>query len=404
MSYGDYLNKLHFGSVSSGIQAMKDHEMVSQTNPLELKSLGLDSDIDKLTGQLADVQDATDPATTIDNAVSGVGGAIESMAMMKKLYGKIKDAKSKLTGKSKEKSQTDEDNEDTDGGKAKTSEDDVGDSVGDGTGDSVSAAPKSQPQEIEMRNFGETKSDVPDGDNPDEFAYSSDNPGVPQQSRGGQDIEMQDMSKSGDSAPSETSAPSDAPAPSRGGQEIEMQDLSKQPEPTGDHNPEIAQNDPATADRQLEDDVGDLTTEEQSATKTLNSDTSALEEATDGIADAAGDAGEAAGEAAGEIGADVAEDAGEAALEAGGAALDATGIGAVVGIFLQIGGIALAAVQGSEDASTKSTDETAIQNNITADQNKINQIKQQELNIKSQIAQQHFTGANVVPGMSSTTF
>ena len=63
----------------------------------------------------------------------------------------------------------------------------------------------------------------------------------------------------------------------------------------------------------------------------------------------------------------------------------------------------LGAISGSEDASTKTTDETAIQNSITADQNKINQIKQQELNIKSQIAQQHFTGANIVPNISSTT-
>ena len=30
---------------------------------------------------------------------------------------------------------------------------------------------------------GETKSDVPDGDNPNEFAYSSDKPGVAQPNR-----------------------------------------------------------------------------------------------------------------------------------------------------------------------------------------------------------------------------
>ena len=30
------------------------------------------------------------------------------------------------------------------------------------------------------KDGGETKSEVPDGDDPNEFAYSSDNPGVPQ--------------------------------------------------------------------------------------------------------------------------------------------------------------------------------------------------------------------------------
>ena len=110
MSYADYTQKLHFGSVSDGIQAMKDHEIASQTNPLDMKSLGFDSDIDKLTGQLASVQDATDPATTVENAVSGAGGAIEGMATMKKLYSKFKDMKSKagekfneLKGKAQDK-------------------------------------------------------------------------------------------------------------------------------------------------------------------------------------------------------------------------------------------------------------------------------------------------------------
>ena len=89
--------------------------------------------------------------------------------------------------------------------------------------------------------------------------------------------------------------------------------------------------------------------------------------------------------------------------EEAGTELDATGIGAVVGIVLNVGDLILSAVSGSEDASTKSVDETSIENSISVDQNKINQIKQQELNIKSQIAQQHYTGANIVPNISSTT-
>ena len=174
---------------------------------------------------------------------------------------------------------------------------------------------------------------------------------------------------------------------------------------TGDHNPEIAQNDPATAGRELELDMDNLDSEAQSATKTLSSDTSALADAAEGLGEAggaAGEAGAAAGEA-GDVAADVAEGAAEAGMEAAGSALDATGIGAIVGIALNVGGLVLGAVTGSEDASTKSTDETSIQNSIAADQSKINDIKQQELNIKSQIAQQHFTGANIVPNISSTT-
>ena len=98
--YGDYLNKLHFGSVSDGSQAMKDHEIASQTNSLDMKPLGLDSDIDTLTGKLMDVQDSTDPATTIENAVSEGGAAIEGMATTtKKLYSKYKDMKTKAGDK-----------------------------------------------------------------------------------------------------------------------------------------------------------------------------------------------------------------------------------------------------------------------------------------------------------------
>ena len=51
---------------------------------------------------MADIQDSTDPATTIENTVSEAGGAIESMATMKKLYSKFKDMKTKLKGKANE--------------------------------------------------------------------------------------------------------------------------------------------------------------------------------------------------------------------------------------------------------------------------------------------------------------
>ena len=434
MSYGDYLNKLHFGSVSDGIQAMKDHEMVSQTNPMEMKQLGLDSDIDKLTGQLADVQNSTDPATTVESAVSEAGGVIDSFATMKKLYGKFKDLKGKAQDKVSELKGKAQDKMDELKGKAQDKLDEANDKLSG------------------SKDGGETKSAEPDGENPDEFAYSSDKPGVmqPNKAQRGETDDLTDEQQqvlddfenglpqeemdAMDAAPSELNQvgstglpqsrvnvqdsggdtmPSSEPYGSGEGS-IEMQTFSSNvPDDvpsgftgTGDYNLEIAENDPTTAGRELETDMDNLSSEADSATKTLASDTGKLDDAIEANAGEAGEAGEAAGEAgeeAGEIGEEVGVDAAEAGLEAGGAALDATGIGAVVGVLMQVGGFVLGAVTGSEDSSTKSTDETAIQNSITADQNKINQIKQQELNIKSQIAQQHFTGANIVPNISSTT-
>ena len=410
--YSDYLNKLHFGSVSDGIQAMKQNAVVSQTNELDMKSLGLDSDIDKLTGKLADIQDSTDPATTIENAVSEGGAAIEGMATMKKLYSKFKDMKTKLKGKADE---------------VKSKAQDKVDEIKSDAQDKVDEA---NDQLSGSKDGGETKSAEPDGENPDEFAYSSDNPGVPQPNKAqrGETDADDDVADADDDivdGPSElndvtytdlppsTSTVSENELgsgtytnsePSGTGEgSIEMTELNKQPEVTGDHNPEIAESD-QSADRQLETDLDNLNDEATDANKTLSNDTGKLDDAIkDADPDAEdGDIGDI-GDEAGEIGADVAEDTAEVGLETAGAALDATGIGSIVGIVLGIGGMVLGAVTGSEDSATKSTDETSIQNSITADQNKINQIKQQELNIKSQIAQQHFTGANIVPGMSSTT-
>ena len=431
MSYGDYLNKLHFGSVSDGIQAMKDHEIAGQTNSLELKSLGLDSDIDKLTGKLADVQDATDPATTIESAVSGAGGAIESMATMKKLYSKFKDMKGKLKGKAEELKGKAQDKMDELKGKAQDKMDEANDKLSG------------------SKDGGETKSAEPDGENPDEFAYSSDNPGVPQANKAqrGETEDFNDEQQqvlddfenglpqeemdAMDAAPSEFSQvtsrglpqsrvnvqdsdsgatmPSSEPYGSGEGS-IEMQTFSSNvPDDvpsgftgTGDYNPEIAENDPATAGRELETDMDNLSNEATSVNKTLTSDTTKLDNAIKQNAEADGEGGNGGDDDA-EIDAGDVEDEVAAGAEEAGFELDATGVGAAIGIFLNVGGLVLGAISGSEDASTKTTDETAIQNSITADQNKINQIKQQELNIKSQIAQQHFTGANIVPNISSTT-
>ena len=447
--YGDYLNKLHFGSVSDGIQAMKDHEIASQTNSLDMKSLGLDSDIDTLTGKLMDVQDSTDPATTIESAVSGAGGAIEGMATMKKLYSKFKDMKSKAGDKINELKGKAQDKFDELKGKAQDKVDDLKSQAEDGSNDleeRLNALKEGGSEDLPQPEDGAGSGGAADGE-PSEFmdALNNDDFGTmrrllnqPDESAGSGGAAEEDIAAddddlvdgpselnnvtSTDLPPSTTTVPegelgsgtftnTEPSGTGEGGIEMETfssnvpDDVPSGFTGTGDHNVEIAQNDPATAGRELETDMDTLDDEASSATKTLASDTGKLDDAIEGAGEAAGDAGEA-GEAAGEA-ADVAEDVGvdaaEAGMEAAGTALDATGIGAIVGIALNIGGLVLGAVTSSEDSTTKSTDETDIQNSITADQNKINQIKQQELNIKSQIAQQHYTGANIVPNVSSTT-
>ena len=411
MSYSNYLNKLHFGSVSDGIQGMKENEMNRLTNPLEAKSLGLDSDITSLTSVLQgeEAQDAV--SKTIDTAVTGAGGAVEGMATMKKLYSKFKEKASDKVDELKGKAQ---DAVDELKGKAEDLKGQAQDKVDD---------LKGQAQDQVDGLKGETKTSEPDGESPDEFAYSSDNPGVPQanaaqrgEAEAADDDDIVDGPSelnevtSTDLAPTTTDIPTTelgsgtitntAPAGTGEGS-IEMQTFdSNVPDdvPSGftgtgdaaDHNAELAESDPDQG-RALESQLDDLTTEEQSASNTLSSDTSAI----DGLAEGA----EGAVEGAADIGVDVAEGAGEAALEAGGAALDATGIGAVVGILMNIGGIVMGAVQGSEDA----TKDTSTENDIAADQQQVDQIKQQELTIKSQIANQTFTGANIVPNISSTT-
>ena len=68
-----------------------------------------------------------------------------------------------------------------------------------------------------------------------------------------------------------------------------MTELNKLPEPTGDHNPEIAENDPATAGRELETDMDNLSNEATSVNKTLTSDTTKLDNAIKQNAEADGE-------------------------------------------------------------------------------------------------------------------
>ena len=395
MSYSEYTRRLHFGSVSDSIQAMKDNEFNRITNPMDSQQLSLDSDISKLTASLQS-DEASDSATkTIDDAISGGGGAIESMATMKKLYSKFKDAKTKVTDKVNEVKGKVQDKVDEIKGKAQDKVDEIKgkaqdkvDEVNDKMNGDKPTTEDSQPQEIEMRNFRDD-SDVVDGPSelnevtntdlapstttvPENELGSGTFTNTEPSGTGSGDIEMQTFS---------SNAPETEPDMFTGTGEnsFEMQTFSN-------HNAQIAEADPS-ANVDLEQHLTGLENQETTATKTLSSDT-------DAVTKAAAETGEAGGE--------VAEDAavaGEDVLESTGEALDLTGIGAAVGILINIGGLVLGAVAGSEDE----TKDTSVENNIAVDQQKVDSLKQQELNIKSQISQQTFTGANVVPNISSTT-
>ena len=105
----------------------------------------------------------------------------------------------------------------------------------------------------------------------------------------------------------------------------------------------------------------------------------------------AGDAGEAGEEIVGE-GAE--EITGEVTAETVGAALDATGIGAIIGVALQVG----AGIFGAVEAADSNTDESAIDD----DEQQEAEISKVKAQTAASIAKQQFTGANVMPNFSST--
>ena len=102
------------------------------------------------------------------------------------------------------------------------------------------------------------------------------------------------------------------------------------------------------------------------------------------------------------VGTDVAEAVGEGAVEAGletaGAAVDAslgwTGIGAIVGIVMQLAGVGVGIGEAVADSSDTSQ-EDSLKNQQTG-------LEQQADEAKSAISKQIFAGGNIMPGLSST--
>jgi len=224
----------------------------------------------------------------------------------------------------------------------------------------------------------ETKSDVPDGDNPNEIAYSSDNPGVPQESSvsaeadaeptgvgefnieenpfdvGGSDL-MQGVKDFGGAVKDrvmqvvrqqqEPQVNETELAPAEG--EIPDTELgagripSTEPSGRGSGDIELTargdNNQPSTETSDdgftgTGDDGADALAD---VTGDVEATTDAVADTTSAVTDAAATAGDLAGTAAATAG-DVAATAG---LEGAGAVLDATGIGAPIGAILGIIGL-----------------------------------------------------------------
>ena len=153
MSYSDYFRKLNFSAVASGVQNMKNNEFSKLANPINQQIDGFQSDIEGLQKSLADQSASLGTSSSILEMVGGLAAQKGVSKLGGKLISKVKE---KLISKAKEKlgikdskKESNENNE-------------------------PEADVDAEPSKTDFS--GETKSDVPDGDNPNEFEYSSDKP------------------------------------------------------------------------------------------------------------------------------------------------------------------------------------------------------------------------------------
>jgi len=368
--YSSYLQSLHFGSISDQINTVKTKELTKLTNPLDSKELGLQSKIDSLTSTLS----AGDPTQAIESTISTVlntaGGTVEGIAGTAKV---IKAVKGKLTGKKDE--DKDKENEEKE-----EPENEGEDNEADMDGG------KSQPE-------SETKEDMPDGDNPDEFAYSSNKPGEaqPNKAQRGEEDEPEGEDEEADMGDDVVDGPSEL-------SEVTSTDLA----PTTTEIPStelgsgtVTNTEPAGSG---EGDI-EMTDFNAEMTPTDPNKGRSIEPQED---DAADDAGDAAGDAGADIAEGVVDVTAESSLEVAGAALDATGIGSIVGIFLGVAGAVMAGVSAGEgiaDAMKK----TDTESDIAGDEEEEDDLKQQTLDDQKAVAKQQFIGSSVLGSLSSTT-
>ena len=221
MSYSDYFRKLNFGAVASGVQNMKNNEFSKLTNPINQQIDGFQSDIEGLQKSLADQSASLGTSSSILEMVGGLAAQKGVSKLGGKLISKVKE---KLISKAKEKlSIKDSKKESNENNEPEADVD-------------------AEPSKTDFS--GETKSDVPDGDNPNEFAYSSDKPGVFQPNRAqrgeteGQE-EMPEFENPDLELPAVEGEVAPAPPPPPPGEQGKIQDLGEQFENT--ETPEVEQ-------------------------------------------------------------------------------------------------------------------------------------------------------------------
>ena len=382
MSYQNYLQSLKFGSVSESIGSLQAKEMSKIDNQFDMKELGLQDQISKLSSG----ESATNAVYgSIDSGVSTLGGVMESATMMKKIYGLAKDrVQSTLQGAKQQIGDKVSEMKDNVEGKVS----DLRDNVSTRINRQVDPSPEevNQPNEIEMTEMntdysneidavGGTNDDVGNMDDFDQYEPepSSFNPDT--------EAELDDIHEEGDEEEGEE-------------EENEMD---------GGNEEGFAGRNDRVEDPEDDEVLGRNSFQENTDSSTGNGSGNLLESpeattqaATEGATEGATDAAEGATEAVAEAGTVGAE----AGLDAAGAALEATsgfdfGIGAVIGGIMQLAGLGVGVAEGVKDATTSSQE----QSDETAESN----LKTQAANLKSQVSSQTFAGANVMPSLTSTT-
>ena len=406
MSYDDYFRKLNFSGVSSSIDSMKAKEVANLTSDVNSK---FTPQIDSLQSSIDTLTAASSSNSTVDNIISTAsstsGGVMSTGAIIKKLMkekGGSKEGDEEGESKGGEEPAEGDDpapaddatgdsnfmealqNDDFDSMKSMLNEESA--SLGgdtDGLSSMADSLPDSVPSMAELpESFSDTLGSV-------RQALSSD-PQVTDTPLAQSQVEVPNTEFG--SGTMDTTEPAGS-----GSGNIEMQTFSAN-DGVDSSAPEMTGTGPSAPGGNVEMQTFSSNAEEGTA------------EAGETAAQTAGEtaaetAGEVAGETAGEVAGDVALDAGiEAGVQVAGAALDSTGILAPIGILLEIGGGIFAGVEAAEQSTDNPNSDASI---ALGDKTQMaslqSQASDQISKAKAQVAQQHFTGANVMPSLDTTT-
>ena len=388
MSYDDYFRKLNFSGVSSSIDSMKAKEVANLTSDVNSK---FTPQIDSLQSSIGTLTAESSSNSTVDNIISTasstLGGVMSTGAIIKKLM--------KKKGESKE---GDEEGESAGGEEAAEGEDPAP-VAEDPSGESDFMEALQNDDFDSMRSMLNQESESLGGDTDGLSSMADSIPSMAEQPES-----FSDAFSSVRQAFSSDAQVTDTPLAQS---QIEVPDTelgsgtmnTTEPAGSGSGNIEMQS---FSANDGVDSSVPEMTGTGPSAPGgevEMQTFSSNVEEgATEAGETAAETAGEVAGETAAEVGTDVAVDAAvETGVQIAGAALDSTAILAPLGILLEIGG----AIFGGVEAAEQSTD------NLDSDASKAladqSQASDQISKAKAQVAQQHFTGANVMPSLDTTT-